>query len=451
MPKLRLARSFARGNHRHTIRALGWQLYCHTEATVQLSPQPASKNSADQVLEAAGETKAVSLSSSQFGRCGSRDDRRRRLLTEDRSTADGPGVALTASSTSRVGPQPVHQSEHYGDAEFLGQQPGLFDLAPWRLISFALFFVAGLALIAGLEALYAWSPALAAKTAAGRITALELGAKGSLGVWFSSLVLLAASLVAVVIYTVRRHRMDDYHGRYRIWLWAAMCWFLLATDMSASLHDGFRDLMILLSGARLMGDGSIWWLIGYGLLLGAIGSRLLIDMWTCRLSSAAMVLAGGCYIVALLPRFGLLSLGEGIQGVMFQQGAAMGGHWLLLLAMGLHARHVLLDAEGHLPRRPAKVKKKKPVRKKEPEKDDSATDKEWITVDSPHASPQPVLKRVSVAAPAMTSTPAAAASSPPPTPSTDHKLSKSERKALKQRLLQERLKREQQKQGNWGK
>ena len=119
-----------------------------------------------------------------------------------------------------------------------------------------------------------------------------MGAKGSLAGWFSSLVLLAASLVAVVVYTVRRHRMDDYHGRYRIWLWAAMCWFLLATDLSASLHEGFRDLMILLTGARLMGDGSIWWVIGYGLLLGSIGSRLLIDMWTCRLSSAAMVLAG---------------------------------------------------------------------------------------------------------------------------------------------------------------
>ena len=54
--------------------------------------------------------------------------------------------------------------------------------------------------------------ALAAKTAAGRITALEFGTKGSLAGWFSSLVLLAASLVAVVVYTVRRHRMDDYHG-----------------------------------------------------------------------------------------------------------------------------------------------------------------------------------------------------------------------------------------------
>ena len=362
-----------------------------------------------------------------------------------------PAAAPTASSTSRIGPQPVHQSEHYGDAEFLSQQPGLLDLAPRRLISFALFLLAGLALIAGLEALYAWAPALAAKTAAGQITALELGTKGSLAGWFSSLVLLAASLVAMVVYTVRRHRMDDYHGRYRIWLWAAMCWFLLATDLSASLHEGFRDLMILLTGARLMGDGSIWWVIGYGLLLGSIGSRLLIDMWTCRLSSAAMVLAGGCYVVALLPVLGWFSLGEGIRGVMFQQGAAMGGHWLLLLAMGLHARHVLLDAQGHLPRRPAKVKKKKPVRKKDTENDDSSADKEWIAVDSPHASPQPVLKRVPIAAPAMTAAPVAAASSTLPTTSAEHKLSKSERKALKQRLLQERLKREQQKQGNWGK
>ena len=116
---------------------------------------------------------------------------------------------------------------------------------------------------------------LGPSAAGGRIAAFELGGKGSLAAWFSSLALLAASLVAVLVYTVRRHRMDDYHGRYRVWLWAALCWFLMATDAAASLHEGFRDLMTLLTGAPLLGDGSIWWVIGYALLLGAIGTRLL--------------------------------------------------------------------------------------------------------------------------------------------------------------------------------
>ena len=38
---------------------------------------------------------------------------------------------------------------------------------------------------------------------------------------------------------------------------------------------------------------------------------------------------------------------------MVLQGAAMAGHLLVLLAMGLHARYVLADARGLLPPRPA--------------------------------------------------------------------------------------------------
>ena len=185
---------------------------------------------------------------------------------------------MAASPTSRVADPPVRKTEHYGDALFLAEQPTLLDLVPRRLIAFVLVFLALSLLIAGLEALYAWMPALAGDlghAAAGQRTvtfaALDLAGKGSLAAWFSSLLLLAASLVAVLVYTVRRHRMDDYPGRYRVWLWAALCWFLAATDTAASLHEGFRDLMTAVTGTPLLGDGSIWWMIAYGLLFGAVG------------------------------------------------------------------------------------------------------------------------------------------------------------------------------------
>ena len=101
------------------------------------------------------------------------------------------------------------------------------------------------------------------------VAAFDLGGKGSLAAWFSSLMLLAASLVAVLVYTVRRHRMDDYRGRYRVWLWAALCWFLMATDAAASLHEGFRDLMTAAhrhsaAGRRLDLVGDRLWLVARG-------------------------------------------------------------------------------------------------------------------------------------------------------------------------------------------
>ena len=83
----------------------------------------------------------------------------------------------------RVASPPLHKTEHYGDALFLEEQPRLVDLVPERPIFFALLLVAGLAVIAGLEALYVWAPEIVG-TPAGRIAALDLGGNGSLPAGF---------------------------------------------------------------------------------------------------------------------------------------------------------------------------------------------------------------------------------------------------------------------------
>ena len=204
--------------------------------------------------------------SSSFRRCGLRDDRRRRLLTDDLSDPDD-------ASPCRVWPDdgtPPRKSEYYGNAEFLERQWQLLDLVPRRLLVLTLLLLTGAAIIVGLEAAYAWSvkgdspifvdhgfAAVPAKT--GTVpAALDIGAKGSLACWFSSLTLLAASVAAVLVYAVRRHRTDDYQGRYRVWLWAGGCWFLMATDQAASLREGFRAAMIGWTGTPLLRDGTLW-------------------------------------------------------------------------------------------------------------------------------------------------------------------------------------------------
>src|SRR5205823_14278964 len=62
----------------------------------------------------------------------------------------------------------------------------------------------------------------------GRIAAFDLDGEGSLGAGFSAALLALSGVTAVLIYTLRRHRLDDYRGRYRLWLWAAMCWFVMS-------------------------------------------------------------------------------------------------------------------------------------------------------------------------------------------------------------------------------
>ncbi len=284
----------------------------------------------------------------QFRRSGQRDDRRRRLLAEESSGL----LAEAGPRDDRVAADLLgaRRFENYEDAAFMDQTLRLIDLVPRKLTTFGLLLLLGLALVAGLEALYAWTstPALNRLTTDGTVAAFDLDGEGSLAVWFSSAVLMLAALAAVLVYTIRRHKTDDYRGNYRVWLWAALCWMMMSIDETSSLHEGFMGMMTHVTGTKIYGDGSIWWVVPYFFLLGAVGSRLVVDMRQCRLSTLALLTTAGCYGLAVATQVA----GDGLtRAVMIEEGAEMVGNVFLLLAMGLHARYVILDARGLLPAR----------------------------------------------------------------------------------------------------
>jgi len=213
-------------------------------------------------------------------------------------------------------------------------------------------------------------------------------------------------------------------------------------------------------------------------------------MWSSRLSSAALILAAIAYLTALAGFFHAIVLQSEVFQLLLVQGAVLGGHLLLAMSMGLHARYVVLDAEGVLPRRSLKKKAEKKVGKKRAEKTDRAersttgdgaekgsaasdtgdaadssqgedesfdepSGDTWVAVDPPHGNLQPVLKRVTSAETSVVPSLSqklvlpGAESSSSDSASDDGKLSKADRKALKRRLIEERLKREQGKAAKW--
>lgn len=393
----------------------------------------------------------------QFRRSGQRDDRRRRVLTD---TLIGSACSARAPRGHRRGEavdRPPHKSANYGDAVFMDEQPRLTDLIPLRLPMFLIPLIAGIAVIAALEALYAWMPRLSGLTTDGHVAAFDLDGEGSLAVWFSSMTLSAAGVVAILVYLVRRHRVDDYQGHYRVWLWAAMCWFLMSLDETASLHEGFKEMMSLLAGTRLFGDGSIWWVVPYFFLLGAVGTRLLMDMRSCWLSSTVFVMTAACYLCGIGAQLGWIMPESGARGVMVEEGAEMLGNLLLLLTMGLHARHVILDARGLLPQRCDEPLEAEPstslavadeadeaeAGEEEPEPKTGPT----IAVHPPHGTPRPAaMGRTEARQPAATVVPSRAKAQVAPPAGDDEacgtvsesippsrKLTKEERRALRKR------------------
>jgi hypothetical protein len=377
----------------------------------------------------------VSLHASSQFRSGSQ--RRRRLLAEDIYNGD----AISVSSNSSVDSAVANQSDHYGDASFLDEQIGLIDLIPRRWTMYALWLAAGLAIITGLEVLHSWQSGLAATIPGGQFGAFDLALTGCLGSWFSSLLLLTACATGGLTYTIRRHKTDDYRGRYRIWHWAALCCFFAASDVAANLHETFKQLMIHQTNTRIWGDGTLWWIIPCVLIFGALGTRLMLDMRPCRFAIAFFSLAGAGYVVAASMELGLVSIGDAERTVMIKAGAAMSGHLMLLMSMVLYARFVILDAEGLLPGRESKTHL---------DSDNNVTEKsfvtpgkQWTRVDSSVSNPQPALRRDSSGlstSPSATQ-PIFSKSPVPPAPVT-RKLTKQEKKALRDRLTRERLERQ---------
>ena len=328
----------------------------------------------------------------------------------------------------------------------MDEQPRLTDLVPTRWVWFLALLLAGLGAIAGLEGAYVGMPRLTPLTGSRPLAALDLAAKGSLAVWFASMSLAVASLLALLVYSVRRHKADDYYGHYRIWLWAAVCWMLLSLDAAASLREGFRDLMIQLSGTRIFGDGMLWWAIPTFLLLGAVGTRLLVDMRGCWLSAGTLAAAGVAGAVSLATQLGWLLPGGGTRQVMVQEGARLLGDHLLVAAMGLHARYVILDAQGLLVVAPRKRAAARPGKVAEDAGEDAETPlRSEVKVHPPHGLSRPTITSPTPApSPAKTyapATPVSAAAVPTPAAaSAQRKLTKEDRKALKKKL--EKLRRE---------
>ncbi len=309
----------------------------------------------------------------------------------------------------------------------MDEQLRLTDLIPRRPVTIAAVMLAGLSVVAGLEILYTYTHGAAWTTTQWQPAAFDLDGDGSLAVWFSSALLMAAAVIAMIVYTVRRHRTDDYQGRYRIWLAAAACWTLMSIDATAKVHDTFKELTTQATGTRLLGDGSIWWVVPCFFLFGAVGSRLVVDMHKCRLSTAALLAAGGCYVPAIATQLGLVLSEGGPRSVMLQSGTWLLGNLLLLMAMVLHGRYVIMDAEGLVPNR-----------NPDSEEEEEDTAEEWIKIDSAHQTPQPVLKR------RTRQTVSVSADSP-----VRRRLTKAEKKSLRKRLIQQRTERERSQHGAW--
>jgi hypothetical protein len=316
-----------------------------------------------------------------------RHDRRRRVFADDSGTA----AALTEDSRAAAENSAREaKAEAYTPAARREQQPHLTDLVPRRYLTLSFWLLAGLIIIGALEGLYVWMPSIASVFGAETLVPLDLAERSSVAGWFSTLLLGTGALVALLIFSLRRHRIDDYHGRYRVWLWVALGLVALSLDEATGLHTLVRSLITLAAGS---GSSSEAWLWGGGCaaVLGLAGLRLAVEVRHCHLAASSLLLAAMSFTLAIAVHLGGIVGLEASGAVMLKAGARMVGQLLVWWSVVAYARHVVLDADGLLPVVLRKARPKKPKKVKPPADEKASSSSAMVDPPQkpkPHTAPR---------------------------------------------------------------
>jgi hypothetical protein len=271
-----------------------------------------------------------------------RNGRRRRVLNEEVLSASSSHAVLRAvpnSDSSRAVPR-------YSEAAGVENHSQITDFVPRRYRSIAMLTAAGIFTTALLAVLHYFAAPIAAMAGATEITAFNLAAPGSIASWVASVVLLLISTACLVVYSIRRHRIDDFRGRYRIWLVAAGACFLLSANSVACFHSVLAASMSYFTGWTALRGSAVWWLVIFGLPLVWIAFRIFADVRESRLAVTFLVTSICSYIGAAVTALGAISVADARVETAIAGTALLIGHWLALAAVVSYARFVVLDAQG---------------------------------------------------------------------------------------------------------
>lgn len=274
---------------------------------------------------------------------------------------DSLSASESADATDRpVGDRPDQAATGPAYANTVGHDGGrrVVDLLPHGRVALTLAILAALMSVGLLSAVDIWSPSIGTLLGDPQLEVLRLDAQRGIAPWLASMLLAGCAPLAWLIYSLRRHRVDDYNGRYRVWLWIG-----LASLVGSMLESSDLGLLLKAACRRACGvcslEATAVWNSCGALLLVAAALRLLIEVRHSRPAIAAWTASG----VALVLSTAMVSPWLEIVVTAFPPAARacwLVGYVFFLATLLLYVRFVRLQIEGvvALPKRVRKVRVK---------------------------------------------------------------------------------------------
>jgi len=288
-----------------------------------------------------------------------RRDQRRRLVASWKRAAPEPAAA---SEQPRGGPVAAYDSAAHPE-----RHPALATRLPTTLgrlvlASLAIMVVMGGAIAPAVSEPLFGRPLLAAEgrfagTLAVLRAAVDPRSPLPLHVCLGVLSLVIAAAVAGSVKHMRRHRRDDYQGRFRAWGWLSLVLFVAAWAGAVPLGPLVAAVASEATGIVAGPLGIGWWL-GLEVVAVAIVVPWAVLPLRQRAGTAVWLTLGlvAWAAAGAMPWAGAW-VGGDERGAIIAQAAWAGGAALILVAMLSAARAVIREVRGEVAAAPAKPRR----------------------------------------------------------------------------------------------
>jgi hypothetical protein len=280
----------------------------------------------------------MSLSSSQR-----REQRRRLIVSWSRSSAKSASPAAESPRSMAAYDAEAHPEKQRGPAVLL--PTGLGGL----LIAIAVILLPLVATVAASSAEHLGGRTLFtgggrfARTVAAVGEIFDGRGVGGLQAWLAQAYLFLAAAVALIVRVMRRHRRDDYHGRFRAWGWLAVLFVVAGLAGTTPVGRLVAAAMTDATGIAFGPGGVGWWI--------ALASTVVVAVSLWAVLPLHERLATGLWLTAGLVAWGVAAaatwLADGREAYAVAGAAAWSlASGILLVAMLVAARSVIREVRG---------------------------------------------------------------------------------------------------------
>lgn len=162
---------------------------------------------------------------------------------------------------------------------------------------------------------------------------LRLDRSDSFGRYFQTTLFLYASGISLLIYQLRRYRLDDYQGAYRLWRTVLVMTLIGGVNSACGLIDWSGATIDAVVGRRLALSGSDWIRMITSMGLTLLSIRVLVDIRQNRFAVATLATAGILIVVPELFRWNVFVVETLNQATMLPAAATLA---TALMVIGLN-------------------------------------------------------------------------------------------------------------------